>query len=141
MDDLLLEWDNAMAFTARTASGHALQMDASIANGGQNAAPQPLELVLVALAGCSGMDVLAILKKKRQPVEGFHMRLRHERAAEHPRIYTAIHVEYVVRGAGVQPEAVERAIELTEAKYCPVHAMLAPTVRLTHSYRIEAVGP
>ena len=136
-DELRLDWTGEMGFKAQTASGHTLQLDATVANGGQNAGPQPLELLLVALAGCSAMDVLAILKKKRQPVEGFSMCVRHERADEYPRVYTAIHLEYVIHGTGVQREAVERAIELTETKYCPVHAMLTPTVKITHSYDIE----
>jgi putative redox protein len=136
-DELRVDWIGEMGFEVQTASGHTLQLDGTIANGGQNAGPQPLELLLVALAGCSAMDVLAILKKKRQPLEGFSMRVRHERASEYPRVYTAIHLEYMIHGASVQHEAVERAIELTETKYCPVHAMLAPTVQITHSYTIE----
>ena len=136
-DELRIDWAGEMGFTAQTASGHTLQLDAMVDNGGQNAGPQPLELLLVALAGCSAMDVLAILKKKRQPVEGFSICVRHERASDYPRVYTAIQLEYVIRGAGVQREAVERAIELTEIKYCPAHAMLAPTVTITHSYAIE----
>jgi len=139
-DELRIDWAGEMAFTAHTASGHTLNMDATLVNGGQNAAPQPLELLLVSLAGCSAMDVLGILKKKRQPIERLSVRVRHERAADYPRVYTAIHVEYVVRGAGIQRAAVERAIELTETKYCPVHAMLAPTVAISHSYTIEAAG-
>jgi putative redox protein len=139
-DELQIVWAGEMAFTAHTASGHTLNMDATLANGGQNAAPQPLELLLVSLAACSAMDVLGILKKKRQPIERLSVRVRHERAADYPRVYTAIRVEYVVRGTGVQRAAVERAIELTETKYCPVHAMLAPTVAISHSYTIEESG-
>jgi len=135
-DGLRLDWTGEMSFTAATESGHALQLDATTANGGRNAAPQPLELLLVSLAGCAAMDVLAILTKKRQPIEGFSLLVRYERAGEHPRVYTEIHIEYIVQGTNVQRAAIERAIELTEAKYCPVHAMLAPAVHLTHSYRV-----
>lgn len=136
INELSLHWTEGMFFQAHTGSGHGVPLDATIANGGQNAAPQPIEMLLVALAGCAAMDVLAILKKKRQPVEGFDVRVHGERMSDHPRVFTAIHIEYVIHGSGVQPEAVERAIELTEDRYCPVHAMLRPAVALTHSYVI-----
>ncbi len=136
INELRLHWNDGMSFEAQTGSGHRVPLDASVANGGQNAAPQPIEMLLVALAGCAAMDVLAILKKKRQPVEGFDVRVQGERLSDHPRVFTAIHIEYMIHGPGVQPEAVERAIDLTEGKYCPVHAMLRPAVMLTHSYVI-----
>ena len=100
----------------------------------------PTEFLLIALAGCAGMDVVAILKKKRQPVEGLRMLVTPERASELPRSFTAIKLEYLIRG-DVQPEAIERAIELTETKYCPVHATLAPTVKITHTYRLDPAPP
>ena len=137
INELSLRWTGELAFEAHTGSGHVVQLDATVANGGQNAGPQPVEMLLVSLAGCAAMDVLAILKKQRQPVEGFKVSVHSERVSEHPRVCTAIHITYTIQGTGVQAEAVARAIHLTNTKYCPIHAMLAPTVPITDSYVIE----
>jgi putative redox protein len=102
----------------------------------QETGPRPMELLLVGLAGCTGMDVISILQKKRQPLTGLETRVTAERAEEHPRVYTQIHVEYVVKGQGVKPEAVERAIELSETKYCSAMTMLRQAAEITTSYRI-----
>jgi putative redox protein len=95
-----------------------------------------MELLLIGLAGCTAMDVVSILQKKRQPLTGLQTKVTAERAEEHPRVYTKIHVEYVVTGKGVKPEAVERAIELSETKYCSAMATLRHTAEITSSYRI-----
>ncbi len=126
-----------MAFEAQTGSGHLVPLDASVPNGGQNAAPQPVEMLLVSLAGCAAMDILAILKKQRQPLQGFNVHVHADRVFEHPRVCTAIHITYTIQGAGVSKEGAERAIHLTETKYCPIHAMLAPTVPMTHRLVME----
>ena len=83
------------------------------------------------------MDVISILKKKRQPFTGLQVRATAERATEHPKVYTHIHLEFIVKGEGVDPRAVERSIELSQTKYCPASAMLSKTVEITTSYRIE----
>jgi len=98
--------------------------------------PQPMELLLIGLAGCTTMDVVSILQKKRQPFTGLQTKVTAERAEEHPKVYTQIHVEFVVTGKGVKPEAVARAIELSETKYCPATAMLRRAAEITTSYRI-----
>jgi len=97
----------------------------------------PMKVVLIGLCGCTAMDVVSILQKKRQPFTGLQVRATAERASDHPRVYTRIHLEYIVRGKGVDPQAVERAIELSQTKYCSVSAMLAKTAEITTSYRIE----
>lgn len=102
----------------------------------QEGGPRPMELLLIGLAGCTSMDVVSILQKKRQPITGLETNVTAERAEEHPKVYTTIHVEYVVKGSGVKPEAVERAIELSETKYCSAAAMLRQAAELTTSYRI-----
>jgi putative redox protein len=102
----------------------------------QEGGPRPMELLLIGLAGCTSMDVVSILQKKRQPLIGLQTKVTAERAEEHPRVYTGIHVEFVVTGKGVKPEAVERAIELSETKYCSATAMLRHAVEITTSYRI-----
>lgn len=125
-----------MKMEAFTPSGHTVVMDAAPDVGGTNQGPRPMELVLVALAGCTAMDVLSILRKKRQPLEGFAMEIRGERAPEHPKVYTDIDLLYIVKG-NVDPQAVVRAIELSATKYCSVSAMLRKTARIRYRYRIE----
>lgn len=125
-----------MKMEAFTPSGHTVVMDAAPDVGGTNQGPRPMELVLVALAGCTAMDVLSILRKKRQPLEGFAMEIRGERASEHPKVYTDIDLLYIVKG-NVDPQAVVRAIELSATKYCSVSAMLRKTARIRYRYRIE----
>jgi putative redox protein len=124
-------------FAVKGDSGHWVTMDVAETEGGMNAGSRPKELVLFALAGCTGVDVVNILKKKRVPLQGFEMFVTGEEAAEHPRAFTEIHVEYVFRGEGINPADVECAIELSTTKYCSVSAMLQTSVKLTHSYRIE----
>ena len=93
------------------------------------------------VAGCSGMDVISILTKKRQPFTGLQINVTAERADEHPMVYTHIHLEYVVYGKGISGDAVARAIALSEEKYCSVMAMLRPAVSITNSYRIVEEQP
>ncbi len=125
-----------MQFSGRATSGHSLAMDADDSSGGHNAGFRPMELLLVGFGGCSGMDVISILRKKRQPVSGLEVNVRGEKSDDHPRIYKEVHIEYVVKGKGVGTEAVERAIALSLDKYCSVGATLAKAGTITHSYRI-----
>ena len=129
---------DGIAFAAKGDSNHWVMMDGPESVGGTDAGSRPKELLLYALAGCTASDVVNILKKKRVPVRGFEMRLTGHEREEHPKIFTDIHVEYVFVGEGIKPVDVERAIELSTTKYCSVSAMLQPTVKITHSYRIES---
>jgi len=128
---------SGIAFAARGDSDHWVAMDGPASVGGTEAGSRPKELLLFALGGCTASDVVNILKKKRVPLQGFEMYLTGEEAAEHPKVFTRIHVEYVFFGDSVSPADVERAIELSTTKYCSVSAMLTPKVTITHSYRIE----
>jgi len=128
-----------ITFAGTADSKHWVVMDGPEEFGGTAAAARPKELVLLGLAGCTASDVVSILRKKRAPLEQLEIRLTAEEADEHPHVYTSIHVEYVCRGDGLRPEHVERAIELSETKYCSVSAMLRPAVRITHSFRVEPV--
>ncbi|MCD6291750.1 MAG: OsmC family protein [Anaerolineae bacterium] len=130
-------WQGDMEFEGTASSGHVVTLDGATEHGGHDAGFRPMELLLVGLAGCTAMDVISILRKKRQDVTGFEVSVRGERAERHPRVYTEIHVEYVIRGNDIAPQAVERAIQLSEKKYCPATAMLSKTVRITSSFRIE----
>lgn len=123
-------------FEAETASGHRVTMDSAEVAGGGNGGASPMDLVLVALAGCTGMDVLAILRKMRQEVTAYEVSVRGIQAEEHPRVYTEVTVEHRVTGRDVNPDLVRRAVELSETRYCPVGAMLGKTARIVSTVTI-----
>jgi putative redox protein len=119
------------------AGGPAIVLDHAMPEENRpDTGPTPMRVVLIGLCGCTAMDVVSILKKKRQPFKGLEVHATAERASEHPQVYTQIHLEYVVKGRGVDPQAVERAIELSQTRYCSVTAMLSKTATITTSYRI-----
>lgn len=128
-----LRYAGGEAFVAESQSGHA--MVTSFAH--ELSAPSPMELLLIALGGCTGADVVSILEKKRQRVTGYEIEVRGERRAEHPRIYTEIEVIHRVRGHNVDAKAVAHAIELSETKYCSVSAMLSASAKLSMRYEIQ----
>lgn len=130
-------WDHGLTFSGSADTGFTVPLGAERSVGGDEDGFRPLELMLVSLAGCTAMDVMSILAKKRQDVTGFHVQADAERAEEHPRVYTAITVRYTVRGRNIDPAAVKRAIELSETRYCPAQAMLAKAVPIQHVYTIE----
>lgn len=133
-------WKGDMRFEGSADSGFRLPLDTNAANGGGTGF-SPMELLLVGLAGCTAMDVVAILKKKKQDVTGLEIGVQAERASEEPRVYTHIVVDYVITGNGIDPAAVNRAVELSETKYCSVEAMLGKTARIEHTITIrEAAG-
>lgn len=131
-----LRYAGGEAFVAESQSGHA--MVTSFAH--ELAAPSPMELLLIALGGCTGADIVSILEKKRQRVTGYEIEVRAERRAEHPRIYTKIEVVHRVRGRSVDPKAVAHAVELSETKYCSVSAMLGASAELSMRYEIQDDG-
>jgi putative redox protein len=117
--------------------GFRMNLDAEESVGGVGAGPQPHRLLLEALAGCTAMDVISILRKKRQQVSGLSVEVQGSRADQHPRVYTRIEVLYRVRGQNVDPQAVARAIELSATRYCPVMAMLGKVAEVRTHYEIE----
>lgn len=123
---------------ARTESGQAIAMDADPPEGDDSAAG-PKEAILAALAGCTSMDVAAILRKKRQAVTAYEIAVSAESGEEHPRVFTSITVEHRVSGA-CDAEALRRSIELSSTRYCPVSAMLSKAVRIEHWYRLTPTG-
>jgi len=125
-----------MQFTGTASSGHTLIMDAEDESGGHNKGFRPMELLLVGFGGCSGMDMISILRKKRQQVSGLEINVRGEKSDTAPKIYKKVHIEYVIKGKGVEKEAVERAIDLSLERYCSVAATLAKAGTVTHTYRI-----
>ena len=135
--DATVTLDQGMAFHGTASkSGHTLKMDAHPSVGGDGDGFRPLELLLVGLGGCTGMDVLSILRKKRQEVSGFDVQLHADQAKDFPHVFTDITIKYIVRGRHVDPKAVERAIELSATKYCSAQAMLEHTATITSAYEI-----
>jgi putative redox protein len=128
--------DQRMRFTGTADTGHEVVMDSDSSVGGDNTGPRPMELILIGLCGCTAMDVISILRKKRAAVSGLEVKAHTERAASHPKVFTDIHLEYIVSGNDVSPKAVERAIKLSAETYCPAQAMLALGANMTTSYTI-----
>jgi putative redox protein len=135
--DVKLEWVEGMQFAGLTDGGHRVVMDASGEHGGQDAGPRPTELMLLALAGCTAMDVISILKKKKQAVESLSVEVHGDRVETHPKRFTRIELVFVVRGEDLDPKALARAIELSYDKYCSVRATLNGNPEIVTSQRIE----
>ena len=126
-------WVEDRRFVGKASSGHAIVLDASA----EKQASSPMELLLIGMAGCTAYDVMSILEKKRQRVTGLQVSARAERAEEPPRVYTEIEIEYLLRGRGIKPKAVEDAIRLSKEKYCSASIMLGKTAQITTRYRIQ----
>ncbi len=135
--DVSVTWKSKLAFNGNGESGFVLPLDSEPTVGGEGNGFMPMELIALGLAGCTGMDTISILQKKRQDVTNFAVLIHAERASEFPKVFTHITVEYVVEGHGVDPAAVERAIELSVTKYCPAQAMLSKAVSIDHTYTIK----
>ena len=125
-----------MTFVAESGSGHAVVMDGAPEGGGRNLAPRPMELVLIGTGGCTAYDVVVILRKSGQDVRGCDVSLVAERAEVDPKVFTRIAFTFTVRGRGLKPNIVERAIRLSHDKYCSASAMLAHTAELTLDWKI-----
>ncbi len=123
-----VSWQGGMQFRA----GERWVVDASPEHGGSGAGPTPMETVLIGLAGCTGIDVVSILGKMRAPLEQLRIEVQAERAAHPPKVFTAIHLRYHLRGEGLQPDQVVRAVTLSQERYCSVSAMLRSTARITY---------
>ncbi|MCS7201331.1 MAG: OsmC family protein [Dictyoglomus sp.] len=129
-------WNGNMKFTGTTPSNFSIIMDASPDHGGENQGPRPMELILVALGGCTGMDVISILQKMKEKVETFEIKISAERAEEHPKVYRKVHLEYIFKGENLKEENIKKAIELSQTKYCSVSAILRGTAEVTYSWKI-----
>ena len=137
MDVVNVKWNGKRRFVGWDEAGHGVVMDAPASDTADGSGVRPVELVLYALAGCTGMDVISILQKKRQVVTDLQL-VVHGRQREdgYPHSYEHIEVEYIVTGIGVKPEAVARAIELSEEKYCSVRGMFGPQVEVVTSFQV-----
>lgn len=137
MQQASIRWTDGEQFIAVGPSGHGLVIDA---DRNRNSGPGPMELVLLALGACTGSDIISILRKKRQEVTALEVQVEGERAAEPPAVWTGLAVHYRVVGRGIDPRAVEHAIELSRTKYCSVSATLSKTANIRWSHSIEEAG-
>ncbi|MAA96019.1 MULTISPECIES: OsmC family protein [unclassified Arsukibacterium] len=129
-----VSWVDNLSFIGRSASGHAVVFDA---NSDDSTAPSPMEMVLMSAGACSSVDVVSILKKARQQVLGCEVELTAERADSVPRVFTKIHLHFVVSGHDLSEKQVARAVELSADKYCSVSIMLASSVAVSHSFSVN----
>ncbi len=125
-----------MVFSGHSSNGYTIPLDAKKGVGGHDAGISPIELMLTSLAGCTGMDVISILRKKKQDVTAFEVQVEGVRGDEHPKVYTEIWVKFVVTGNNIDPKAVERSIELSRDKYCGASATLRHTATMHYDYEI-----
>ena len=136
--DCTVRWTglSGMSFVAETGSGHAVVMDGAPEGGGRNLAPRPMEMVLLGTGGCTAYDVVVILRKSGQDIRGCEVQLKSERADGDPKVFTRIHFHFVIRGRGLKPNLVERAIKLSHDKYCSASAMIGKTAEMTLDWEI-----
>ncbi|HBZ94472.1 MULTISPECIES: OsmC family protein [Pseudomonas] len=136
-----VQWAGEALFLGESGSGHAVVMDGPPDAGGRNLGIRPMEMLLIGLGGCSNFDVVSILRKGRQPVESCEVFLDAERAGEEPKVFTKIHLHFVVKGRGLKEAQVKRAVELSAEKYCSASIMLGRAgVDISHDYEIVELG-
>ena len=131
-----VRWSGGMTFLAETESNHVVAMDGAPEGGGRNLAPRPMEMVLVGTGGCTAYDVVVILKKSGQQITGCEVKLTSERAETDPKVFTAIHMHFVVRGRALKRNLVEQAIRLSHEKYCSASIMLGKTAEITKDFEV-----
>ena len=131
-----IKWVEQVSFLGETESGHAVLMDGAPAAGGRNLGPRPMEMLLLGAGGCTSFDVIAILKKSRQAVSDCYVEIDAERAESDPKVFTKIHMHFVVKGRDIKPDVVEKAIRLSAEKYCSASIMLGATAAMTHDFEV-----
>lgn len=129
-------WVEKRTFLGEAGTGHAVAFGTAHGEAAAKPGPSPMELVLIGTGGCSAWDVVHILERGRQPVEGCSVELDAERAETDPKVFTRIHMRFIVRGRGLDPEKVARAVRLSAEKYCSASAMLAKTAEITHDFEV-----
>jgi putative redox protein len=136
-----VRWAGRMTFVGKAGTNHIVPMDTTPEFDGDSSATKPLELLLIALGGCTGMDIVPLFKKMRQDVTAVELNISAERAEEHPRVYKKIDIEYVVSGRNLDEDKVKRAVDLSQEKYCSVSAILKKACPVNYTVRILAEQP
>ncbi len=131
-----IKWTGGVSFVATADSGHSVIMDGAPEHGGENKGSRPMELVLIGTGGCTAFDVVHIMRKSRQEIGDCQVKIDAERAPADPKVFTRIHMHFVVSGKNLDPKKVEHAIELSATKYCSASIMLAKTAKITHDFEI-----
>jgi putative redox protein len=134
-----VQWVENAQFIAETGSGHALVVDGPEDIGGRNTGPRPMELMLLSVGSCSAVDIVHILKKARQPVSGCVVEVSGQRAETDPKVFTDIHLHFIVSGRGLGANQVERAVKLSAEKYCSASIMLGKAATITHDFELREV--
>ena len=134
--NISVNWVDGMLMVGKSHSGHSITMDGPSEIGGENLGVRPMEMLLLGVAGCTMIDVVTTLKKMRQDLTNCETKLSAERADEHPKVFTDIHIQFIVKGQDLDPKKVEKAITLSAEKYCSASIMLGKTASITHDFEI-----
>jgi putative redox protein len=134
--DAKVTWSKRLSFIGEADTGFSVPLGANPQVGGDNDGFRPMELIAIGIAGCTAMDVISILQKKRQNVTAFEVQFHSQQAQDHPRVFTQLEIEYLIRGHDIDEIAVQRALELSENKYCPAQAMFNQILPIELSYKI-----
>ena len=134
--NISVNWVDGMLMVGKSQSGHSITMDGPPEIGGDNLGVRPMEMLLLGVAGCTMIDVVTTLKKMRQDLTNCETKLSAERAIEHPKVFTDIHIQFIVKGQDLDPKKVEKAITLSAEKYCSASIMLGKTASITHDFEI-----
>ena len=134
--NISVNWVDGMLMVGKSHSGHSITMDGPPEIGGDNLGVRPMEMLLLGVAGCTMIDVVTTLKKMRQELTHFETKVNAERAADHPKVFTDIHIQFIVKGKDLDPKKVEKAITLSAEKYCSASIMLGKTASITHDFEI-----
>jgi putative redox protein len=134
--NLSVNWVDGMLMVGKSHSGHSITMDGPIEIGGENLGVRPMEMLLLGVAGCTMIDVVTTLQKMRQDLSHCETRISAERANEHPKVFTDIHIQFIVKGKDLDSKKVDKAITLSAEKYCSASIMLGKTAKITHNFEV-----
>lgn len=130
-------WKSKKEFIGETESGHKVKMDIAIEKGGENTGPPPIQLLLVALGGCTGIDLVSIMEKKRAKLQEIEIKIDAEQAQDYPKVFRKIHLEFLLKGENLKEADIKHAVELSKNKYCSVGAMLEKTAEINYTWKIK----
>ncbi|MDC1016335.1 OsmC family protein [Candidatus Thioglobus sp.] len=134
--NISVNWVDGMLMVGKSHSGHSITMDGPPEIGGENLGVRPMEMLLLGVAGCTMIDVVTTLKKMRQELTHCETKVNAERADDHPKVFTDIHIQFIIKGKGLDTKKVEKAITLSAEKYCSASIMLGKTASITHDFEI-----